>query len=99
MGESGPEEAARELLEGADDLPMYPRLPRRRPTAGRAQSLKTGVSVGTSGREVKKATQIRGAPRAACFQGFFAPFCAAAGWGSAGWVVKKCRPHLGQTQN
>jgi len=47
------------LLRGADDLPK-PRVRRRH--APHAE-LESGVSVGTSGREVKTTTRVRVAPR------------------------------------
>lgn len=93
----GPEEAARELTgrrRRPADLPKTLAAP-----AGPARAeLENGVSVGSSGREVKKPWELGPSQNQPLF-GASGLFPSAAARGGAWWVVQKWRPHRGQTQN
>ena len=84
----------------ADDLPLYLRLTRDGAGSRRAE-LENAVSVGSSTREVKKSRYLEAVPSTGA-PGAAAPSVFVDGWagfGGAVYVVQKCLPQRGQTQN
>jgi hypothetical protein len=86
----GPEEAARELAEKAPTTCRFTELPQ--PPAAPA-----GVELGKRGQS--RIYDGLGPPPEIPFSGVFAVFFSEAARGGVGWVVQKCRPQRGQTQN
>jgi len=84
----------------ADDLPLYLRLTRAGLGSRRAE-LENAVSVGSSTREVKKSGYLEALPSIGA-AGPAGPSVLSDGWagfGGALYVVQKCLPQRGQTQN
>jgi hypothetical protein len=83
----------------ADDLSNFSPLTRDRPVPGTTLSLKTLASVGTSSVEVKTDNDLGDLGQDQVFDVSGDASVVAAGFGAAAYVVQKCRPHFGHTQN